>query len=452
MKKVLLSTLLVAALFFAHAQDLTPIVIGKIDTLYSKVLNEKRAIWIYTPEMTLQKPLENRRYPVLYLLDGDAHFTSMVGMVHQLSQVNGNTVLPEMIVVGITNTNRMRDLSPADVETLKTGTQGGGSFVQFLETELMPYIEKQYNTAPYKTLVGHSLGGLMAIDILTNKPDLFNAYISIDPSMWYNNEKHLNHAMAHLPNNKLQNKRLFIGAANTMPKGMTLAKLKKDKSAATQHIRSIFKLDKYLKNNPVAGLKYAQKYYSTDSHVSVPLICQYDGLRFVFDYYLMDIEQSDFIDSTALIATKFREHYNKISKEMGCKVAPPEAFIDYLANDARSKKQYAKADALFKLNKENYPNEIKTPDAYTVTEKDLQKYTGNYLIQVYNIPVTLKLKNGALWSSVPGQEESEFVPVSKGVFTVKNKKGYQITFEMNGDTPVSFTSVQPNGTFKIVKQ
>ena len=368
MKKVLTLIPFLVFAAFVKAQYENRVVIGKTDTIFSKLLNEKRKILVYTPDLTSPANQPNKRYPVLYLLDGEAHFVSTVGVVQQLSQANGNSVLPEMIVVGITNTNRFRDLTPS-----ATTIGGGNNFIKFIETELMPFIESAYNTAPYKVLVGHSLGGLTAIDVLTRNANLFNAYIAIDPSMWFEKERFLQNAITQLPSKKIENKRLFIGTANTIPKGMTLAKLSEDTSTETQHIRSLFKLDNSFKTKPFAGLMYAHKFYENETHVSVPLISTYDGLRFVFNYYLIEVSEKDFKDSTTLIANKYKTHYNKVSKEMGYKVMPPEAFINYLGVDAMQKGQYKRAEALLKMNMENFPNCNRVYEAFAdflVTQKD----------------------------------------------------------------------------------
>ena len=225
MKKISLVIFLAAINIVANAQNEESILIGKKATIFSNILKENRKIWIYDPGQTATNPIADKRYPVVYVLDGDAHFLSTVGMIQQLSQANGNSILPEMIVVGIENTNRLRDLTPSLVTSGNNAK--ANPFVNFLETELMPYVDKNYNTAPYKILIGHSLGGLTAIDILTNSPKLFNAYIAIDPSMWYEDGEFLNNTISQIPRKNLQGTRLFIGTANTMPKGMTLAKLEK---------------------------------------------------------------------------------------------------------------------------------------------------------------------------------------------------------------------------------
>ena len=123
----------------------------------------------------------NTKYPVVYLLDGDGHFTSVVGMIQQLSSINGNTIAPKMIVVGIPNTNRMRDLTPTPEEDITSreshdnGPGGGKRFMGFLENELMPHIDGNYPTSPYRMYIGHSLGGLTVISTLLKRPDLFNS-------------------------------------------------------------------------------------------------------------------------------------------------------------------------------------------------------------------------------------------------------------------------------------
>jgi predicted alpha/beta superfamily hydrolase len=489
MKQLILFSAFVLFSIVAFAQNNESILVGKKETLYSKVLNENRKLWIYTPYLTAQHAGPEKRYPVLYVLDGDAHFLSTVGIVQQLSQANGNGVLPEMIIVAIENTNRLRDLTPYAITS--DDTPKGNPFVNFLSSELIPYIDKNYPTAPYKVLVGHSLGGLTAIDIMTHFTSMFNAYIAIDPSMWYDNELFLNHTMTQLPTKNLKGTRLFIGIANTMYNGMTLAKIKKDQTSETQHIRSIFKLDKFLKNKP-GGLQYAQKYYEQERHTTVPLLSTYDGLRFVFDYFFLDATEKDFSDSTSILALKLKKHYSNVSSEMGYKVAAPEALINYLGYDALIKKQYNKAGALFELNIESYPNSHQTYGAYAdyfvtlndtihaiknfkkalqiqndattlrklnaliqtetfhVTPNDLQKYTGVYMLETYQIAIVLEVREGALWAIVPGQPDDMFLPVSKDVFTVKDKQGYTITFQMDGNKPLDFTSVQPNGIFKAV--
>ncbi len=199
MKNICLFILSMIIASGSYAQADNKIVIGKVDSVYSTILKEQRKIWVYVPNMNTGMQTTSQRFPVLYLLDGDAHFNSVVGMIQQLSQVNGNTIFPEMIVVAIPNTDRTRDLTPTHIESdppmMDSGfsktTGGGENFAAFLQKELIPHVDSSYLTQPFRVLVGHSFGGLAVMNILTNHPKLFNAYIAIDPSMWYDKERFL---------------------------------------------------------------------------------------------------------------------------------------------------------------------------------------------------------------------------------------------------------------------
>src|SRR4030095_5627553 len=248
MKNIFLFILSLISVVADLAQTDNKIVIGKVDSVYSTVLKEQRKIWVYVPNMNSGLQNSKQRFPVLYLLDGDAHFNSVVGMIQQLSQVNGNTIFPEMILVAIPNTDRTRDLPPPHIESdppmmdnaFSKSTGGGENFAAFLQKELIPHVDSSYLTQPFRVLVGHSFGGLTVMNIVNNHSKLFNAYIAIDPSMWYDKEKFLKSTEQKLAGQKYEGTSLYVGIANTMEEGMTLQKMTKDTSTKTRHIRSIF--------------------------------------------------------------------------------------------------------------------------------------------------------------------------------------------------------------------
>ncbi len=362
----LLLILFMTGAFAANAQD-NKIVIGTIDSVQSNILGEQRKIWVYVPDGA------NQKYPVVYLLDGDAHFYSVVGMIQQLSSVNGNMMCPKMIVVGIPNTDRTRDLTPTQMDSdpfMPTDsafykTSGGGEkFISFMEKELMPFIESKYPTAPYKMLIGHSFGGLAVMQTFTHHNSLFNAYISIDPSMWYDNQKLLKETKTFLKNTKLQGKSLYLGIANTMEEGMDIKKVVHDTTLYTQPIRSILALQTAFESNKLNGLKYRGKYYADDTHGSAPLITEYDALRFIFDYFPMKISIKDFTDSTAAFADKYRNHFAMLSQKMGYQIKPDEGEINYFGYEALRSKFYKRAESFFKLNVDNHPESFNVYDSY----------------------------------------------------------------------------------------
>jgi len=369
--KILILSLLAA--FFSigvFAQQDNKVTIGTIDSIQSKILNEQRKIWIYIPNSGQVD--SKQRYPVVYLLDGDAHFYSVAGMIQQLSQVNGNTICPEMIVVGIPNTDRTRDLTPTHVEadppfmdSAFSKTSGGGErFVSFIEKELMPHIDSLYPTQPYKMLIGHSFGGLTVMNIAMNHTNIFNSYICIDPSMWWDKMNFLNATKKSLAVNKFSGTTLYLGIANTMDERMDITKVQSDTSGETRHIRSILDLDKYIKDQKQNGLRYESKYYSDDDHGSVPLIAAYDAFRFIFSKYRFKFSFKDFTDSTIDLANKLGKHYQEVSKLFGYKVSPPENMLNGLGYEFLQQKQYAKAGQFFKMNVDNHPESNNVYDSY----------------------------------------------------------------------------------------
>jgi predicted alpha/beta superfamily hydrolase len=369
--KALLLAFLVITSTFAYAQDKSTVQIGKIDSVYSKILGEKRKVMVHVPNGG-DGLYAKTRYPVVYLLDGDAHFASVVGIIQQLSSVNGNALVPEMIVVGIPNTDRRRDLTPTHIfidppfmdSASSKNTGGGNNFLSFIEKELIPHIDSLYPTEPYKMLIGHSFGGLAVMNALINRPKLFNSYVCIDPSMWYDHMNFLKTSKKALSGQQFAGTSMYLGIANTMSEGMTLAKLPKDTTSMNGHIRSIFELDKHAKANPQNGLRYKSKFYPDDSHSSVPLITEYDALRFIFDFYNFKLTDKDFQDSTNMLSDKFMKHYASVSKQLGYKIVPPEAAINSMGYGAMQNKHLAKAESFFKMNVANYPGSWNVYDSY----------------------------------------------------------------------------------------
>ena len=371
MKHFLFSISFIALFASSKAQTDNKIIIGKTDSIQSAILNEKRKIWVYVPADASNEDFAKQRYPVVYLFDAEAHFISVAGMIQQLSEVNNNMICPKMIVVGIPNIDRTKDLTPTHAiagppyffgSSEKSG--GGEKFISFIERELMPYIDAHYPTAPYRMLIGHSFGGLMVMHTLIHHTDLFNSYICIDPSMWWDNQHLLKEAIKASSEKKFHGATVFLGIANTMDDDMNINKVIKDTSGITRHIRSIITLKNYLEKARQNGLRFRWKYYDNDSHASVALITEYDALRFIFDYYPLKITFKDFYDTTASLADKYERHFSKVSKEMGYEIKCPESLMNHMGYEALENKQFKKAERFFKYNVDNYPNSYNACDSF----------------------------------------------------------------------------------------
>jgi predicted alpha/beta superfamily hydrolase len=161
-------------------------VLGKVETLHSDILGEDRILNVYLPEAYDS----TARYPVIYLLDGsaDEDFIHIVGLV-QFNTFLWVNRIPKSIVIGIANTNRkynFTSLSNRESDNKLIPKNGGSAdFIAFIEKELQPYVNKKYAANSSRTLIGQSLGGLLATEILFTKPRLFNKYIIISPSLWW---------------------------------------------------------------------------------------------------------------------------------------------------------------------------------------------------------------------------------------------------------------------------
>ena len=348
----------------AFAQSQPDFTLGFADSVKSTVLNEQRPLLIYTPYANKKiKPSTKETYPILYVLDGENHFRSVAAIVELL----GNSgVCPPMIVVGIPNTNRTRDLTPTAVEDNNDGVKnsgGGEKFISFLEKELMPYIESSYPTAPYKILMGHSLGGLMVMHTLVHHKDLFNAYIPIDAAIWWTDHKILNEAKLVFEKDNYQNKTLFLAIANRMEKGIDTTAVQSDASEKTELIRYNLELIHHIKQLPKNGLRFKYRYYEDESHGTVAFIAAYDALRFLFDSYEFP-RFANYTTENPHLKTLITEHYNTISKQLGYKVLPDRSLVNSLGYRALNQKQLALAKELFEMNVLNFPEDANLFDSF----------------------------------------------------------------------------------------
>lgn len=183
-----------------------PFVLGVIEEIQSKELNEKRILNIYLPEG--YDPKDTVKYPVIYLLDGsaDEDFIHIVGLV-QFNSFELVDQVPKSIVVGIANVDRRRDFTfPSTVEYDKVNNPSSGhsdKFIAFIEKELQPFIQAKYKTNDTKTIIGQSLGGLLTTEILLTKTSLFTHYIIVSPSLWWDSGSLLNKVPASIENVKV---------------------------------------------------------------------------------------------------------------------------------------------------------------------------------------------------------------------------------------------------------
>lgn len=250
-------------------QNKTDIVIGSKFVVKSNILDEERTCLISLPDSYNDSAQVAKKYPIIILLDGYTHFKTASGIVHFMSSNrNRNNLMPESIIVAIENVDRERDFTVTKIKTKRPNTMGGGrNFLNFIENELIPYIDENYRTEPYRTLVGHSLGGLLTLNSYLDKNSIFNAYISIDPSIWWNEEM-MKNKVDSISSISL-NKKLYIATANQGEANYERNKQRHD---------NLYALITEKSKEP---LNVEIQYFEKENHRSVPLIALYDGLMYI---------------------------------------------------------------------------------------------------------------------------------------------------------------------------
>lgn len=264
--RTLFITLFLVGILTLQGISQTPICIGHQVKFQSQELEQERFVNIYLP--TSYHKDSSQTYPVIYLLDGslDEDFIHIAGLT-QFHSYPWLEHMPECIVVGIENINRYHDFTyPSDKhEDLKINIDNGGSpeFIAFIENELQPYIDQHYNCDSINTIIGQSLGGLLATEILFTKPDLFDNYLIVSPSLWWDDRSLLDYKLT----DYTKSKNIFIAVGQ---EGKLMKKVAK-------------KLFKKLKKKSDPKLRLNFQFYKKLDHGDALHLAAYDGLDWLFE-------------------------------------------------------------------------------------------------------------------------------------------------------------------------
>lgn len=207
-------SLLFVCHFLAAQNETKPFQLGVTEEIYSQTLSEKRLLNIYLPDRYAEDTVA---YPVIYLLDGSSQedFIHISGLVQFFTMME---MMPKTIVVGIANVDRKRDYTfPTTIEEDKKSFPTTGKsefFISFLEKEVLPFVKQKYRTNDSRILIGQSLGGLVATEILLKKPELFNTYFIVSPSLWWDNESLLAKLPELYQSHTYQKTKVFVSVGN----------------------------------------------------------------------------------------------------------------------------------------------------------------------------------------------------------------------------------------------
>ncbi len=388
--KIKLTILMLFIILSVKAQSKDDIIIGKRTSIFSTILDSERELYIYLPKSYTNNSY--KKYPVMYLLDGKRFFHMATGVISQMSD-DISPKIPEMIVVGIKSQNRVRDSSPTysligssgKEEKRLSVTGGANTFIKFLENELIPFIDNNYRTNDYKVLTGYSFTGLLVTHALFTKTTLFDSYIAVDFSAWFDNEVSLKNAIKFSKESIKSPKQLYITTADRVSFKGNNASFKND----VWHF--IKEFEKVTPNQVRFGYK---KYdYRSQNHQTMILISLYDALEFIYQGHMLNYDEM--FDYPEKIKTK----YTSLSTRLDCEVKPNEFILRFLGAKFLKEKNIEKALFCFKYNSENYPLSSKVwidlADAYKKKNdkaKVIEYYKKALEIDVNNEELKKKLK------------------------------------------------------------
>ncbi len=315
-------------------------------SINSTVLGEYRNILVRTPAGYETNKL---RYPVLYMTDGNAHMSHTSSTVEFLARAGR---MSEMIVVAIVNTDRTRDLSPtkspqknANGELLLPTSGGADNFLKFIETELIPQIEKQFRVQPYRTLAGHSLGGLFAIHVMLTRPALFNSYIAVSPALHWDDYVVVKRAQDFFKDRKEYQATLYLSLG--YEPGHISEGFKRFKEVLVAHRPN--------------GFEWEAQHLDDEDHGSVVLRSHYAGFRKIYDGWQVPRSAQTGAFEGDLKDTE--EHYRKLSQRFGYTIPVPENLINQMGYQLLFGGHIDDAIAVFKSNVERYPDSANVYDS-----------------------------------------------------------------------------------------
>lgn len=292
--------------------------IGELISLPSKVLKEDRSIAIQLPN---DYEVSNDKYPVFYILDGEWNFHYASALLGTLAEAGD---IPKMILVGVINNNRNRDLLP---------DKRASQFRAFLKNELQPFVEKNYRTQPYRILAGHSFGGLYSLYNLTQYPDDFNAYIALSPSLGRNNEEVVKLAESFFSSAVKLSQSLYLAIGNEG--GWTYT--------STKRFTAI--LEKY----EPRGLDWTFEHLEKEDHSAIGIRGFLQGLEFIYQ----DFNPTKLaLDELGLV----EDHYQVLSQKYGYEISTPEYYYQKFARQQILEKEFDYAEWILSKYRTRFPN------------------------------------------------------------------------------------------------
>ena len=233
---------------------------GREIRITSRVLHEERVVNVKLPAEYYET---NQRYPVLYLLDSEMQMSDLVPVLVELS---ADGVIPDVIWVGIRNTDRIRDMSPTPIERYPSSS-GAAEFLRFVTEELVPYVDRRYRTSSSRLLYGHSGAGRFTVYALLSAPVVFTAGIATSPNLAWDNEVVHDIARRLLRQQSFDDNYLYLGMGTEYP---------------VEYVESLQRFSELLDMSAPEGLVWRHDTFEGEDHSSMAVAGFREGLQQLF--------------------------------------------------------------------------------------------------------------------------------------------------------------------------
>nr|WP_306173855.1 alpha/beta hydrolase-fold protein [Pseudoalteromonas shioyasakiensis] len=300
-------------------------------TIESSNLSEQRTVVVQLPKSYQTDP--NKRYPVIYRLDGAGNLPLINAVLERLQQ---NDQAPEVIVVAIESTNRLRDFYPTvNKEPQGPVGEGGGAakFLAFVEQELMPLVNKQYRTHDYRVIAGASAAGVFALYAMQADPELFQAHIAYSPAVWWNYGAPAKSLKTFVTKAKTINSYVYMNIGEE-------AGIMRERYDDMQQT---------MQNSKVQNLRFKSDAFAGVSHnltLAAGAFNAYHGL-FLSKHMPLSALGDD--------VSSIDAYYQRLSQQWGEQIAPPDRAVRLLGYSLTDNQQFERAIEVFKYNIKNYP-------------------------------------------------------------------------------------------------
>jgi predicted alpha/beta superfamily hydrolase len=361
-------------------------------SVYSTVLKEKRELKILLPSEFQNTYFS---YPVIYLLDAESNFGTGVEV---LSFLMDNHFIPPHVVVGVPNTDRFRDMTPVDSVLNKTifPTRGGAdTFLKALETDIFPFISKQYRGNSRRLVLGHNYSGLFVMHAFISRPELFDRFMAFSPILWWNDTAMVNDMDQFLTENSSIRKHLFVSFAKE----------------AKNMLEACKDITKLMEQKAPGDLKWKYEWMPDEDHYSLYRKSLMRGMEIIFkDYKYPSVE-----DLAAGGIKSANSYLRDIMLNYGRKEKLPYSLLESVCLQLKQNEKYDEAIKFLTYASVNYPDKAEpyfyAGEIYEITEKPKQA------VKFYEVAHN---KDKGRWDY-----EQKFLAMQKLLEELKNKEQNQ---------------------------